>query len=296
MKLGILVPLQRHATAEFVRTYGEMSEELGFDSLWIGEHIVITDDYATQFPIASVNDGKMKHDDPCDNIELDIYTSLAFLAAVTKKIRIGSATCVLPQRNPVYSAKEVANVDVLSNGRLDWGVGMGWLEEEFAVAGAPFERRGARTDAYMEVIKRLWCDEVSEYHGEFYDLPACRFYPKPLQKPHPPIIFAGKGEKSFRRVATACQGWMTIGYGPEGVASQVKELEAIMEEVGRPREDVTIYASPFGVEYDHKTIEQYKAAGVDHLILLEMTHTVDGLKQILAEKAEAYLDFCHALD
>jgi alkanesulfonate monooxygenase SsuD/methylene tetrahydromethanopterin reductase-like flavin-dependent oxidoreductase (luciferase family) len=159
MKLGILVPLQRHANAEFVRAYGETAESVGFDSLWIGEHVVITDDYASKF-VVDLGDDKMHHKSAEDNVELDI------LAAVTNKIRLGSGIAVLPQRNPVYMAKEAGNVDWLSNGRFDFGVGMGWLREEFEVVNAPFERRGARTDSYLEVVKRLWCDE-SPIHLSF---------------------------------------------------------------------------------------------------------------------------------
>jgi probable F420-dependent oxidoreductase len=295
MKLGILVPLQRHANADFVRAYGETAESVGFDSLWIGEHVVITDDYASKF-VVDLGDDKMHHKSAEDNVELDIFSTLTFLAAVTNKIRLGSGIAVLPQRNPVYMAKEAGNVDWLSNGRFDFGVGMGWLREEFEVVNAPFERRGARTDSYLEVVKRLWCDDVSEYHGEFYDMPACRFHPKPVQKPHPPIVFAGNSEKSFRRVANGCQGWFGIGYDPEGLAPQIQGLEAALKEANRPREEVTVYASPFGHDYDHKMIEHYRDIGVDHLILLHFADDVDEMTALLHKLADEYLDFCHNLE
>jgi len=295
MKLGILVPLQRHATAEFVRAYGETAEKVGFDSLWIGEHVVITDDYASKF-VVDLGDDKMHHKTAEDNIELDIFSTLTYLAAVTDKIRLGSGIAVLPQRNPVYTAKEAGNVDWLSNGRLDFGVGMGWLQEEFEVVNAPFERRGARTDSYLEVVKRLWCDDVAEFHDEFYDMPACRFLPKPVQKPHPPIVFAGNSKKSFERVARECQGWFGIGYDPAGLQPQIEGLGEALSQAGRPRDEITVYASPFGHDYDHAMIEQYKEVGVDHLILLHFCNDVDEMTGLLHQLADKYVDFCHGLN
>ena len=106
------------------------------------------------------------------------FSALSFLAAVTRTIRLGTGICLVPQRNPVYTAKEVAAVDWLSNGRFDFGVGVGWLAEEFQALGVPFERRAARCRAYLEVMRRCWCDPISQYEGEFYSLPACRHYPE----------------------------------------------------------------------------------------------------------------------
>ena len=221
MKLGVLIPLNLYSTPELIRTFGTTAEALGFDSLWIGEHVVITDNYEANYPVSE--DGQMPLENVEDNVELDIFTSLAYLAAHTSRIRLGSAICVLPQRNPVYTAKEAGNVDWLSNGRLLFGVGLGWMAEEFKVVGAPFEQRGARTRSYIEVIKRLWCDRVSEYHDDFYDLPPCRFYPKPVQSPHPPIILAGNSKPNFRRVAEQGQGWFTIGANPAATGPATRE-------------------------------------------------------------------------
>ena len=172
---------------------------------------------------------------------------------------------------------------------------MNLFKEEFDVVDAPFPKRGARTDEYLEVVKRLWCDDVSEFHGEFYDMPPCRFQPKPVQKPHPPIVFAGNSKLSFNRVASGCQGWFGIGFDPEGLSPQIQELEKALKEHKRPREEITVYACPFGHDYDHKMIEAYKEIGVDHLVLLHFANDVDEMKQILNDLAEKYLDFVHSL-
>ena len=179
MKLGVFCPLSSPAAdAAYVRSFGENAERLGFDSLWVAEHVVLFDDYASKYPYSP--DGRIPAR-PTSGV-LEPLTSLSYLAAVTKRIRLGTGILLVPQRNPVYTAKEAANVDWLSGGRLDLGVGVGWLAEEFRAAGVPWARRGERTRSYIEVMRRLWCDELSEYKDEFYELPACRQFPKPVQK------------------------------------------------------------------------------------------------------------------
>lgn len=293
MKLGVLVPLNLYSTPELIRTFGTTAESLGFDSLWIGEHVVITDNYEANYPVSE--DGQMPLENVEDNVELDIFTSLAYLAACTSRIRLGSAICVLPQRNPVYTAKEAGNVDWLSNGRLLFGVGLGWMAEEFKVVGAPFAQRGARTRSYIEVIKRLWCDRLSEYHDDFYDLPPCRFYPKPVQRPHPPIILAGNSRPNFRRVAEQGQGWFAIGANPEQLAPQLENLEAALTEAGRPREEISVYVCPFDHEYDHEMINQYHELGVDELVLLHYAKSPQQVKTLLNNLAQQYLEFVRTL-
>ena len=293
MKLGVLVPLNLYSTPQLVRKLGTTAEAVGFDSLWIGEHVVITDNYEANYPVSE--DGQMPLENVEDNVELDIFTSLAYLAAHTSRIRLGSAICVLPQRNPVYTAKEAGNVDWLSNGRLLFGVGLGWMAEEFKVVGAAFEQRGARTRSYIEVIKRLWCDRVSEYHDDFYDLPPCRFYPKPVQRPHPPIILAGNSKPNFRRVAEQGQGWFAIGANPEQLVLQLESLEAALAEAGRPREDISVYVCPFDHEYDREMIRQYHELGVDELVLLHYAKSPEQVDTLLNDLAQEYLEFVTSL-
>ena len=171
MHIGLFAPLGSPiANGEFVTTLGTAADERGFHSLWVAEHVVLFDDYGSQYPYAA--NGKIPA--PPESGLLEPFTTLSFLAACTSRIRLGTGICLLPQRNPVYTAKEAANVDFLSGGRLDLGLGVGWLAEEFGVVNVPFERRGARTRSYIEVMRTLWQDEVSEYKDEFYDLPPCR--------------------------------------------------------------------------------------------------------------------------
>ena len=130
--------------------------------------------------------------------------TLTYLAARTSTVRLGTAMLLLPQRNPVYTAKEVSTLDWLSGGRVDLGVGVGWLKEEFDVLNVPWEQRGRRTDEYLQVLRTLWLDETSSFQGEVYDLPACEMFPKPLQQPHP-------RSTSAARRRPPCAGWPATG-------------------------------------------------------------------------------------
>ena len=293
MKLGLCIPLVApYATPDYIRTLGITAESLGFSSLWVGEHVVLFDEYASAYPLAE--DGKMPGDIE-DNVELEPFSSLAWLAAHTSRIRLGTGVCVLPQRNPVYTAKEAANVDWLSGGRLNLGIGVGWLAEEYGALGAPFERRGARCRSYIEVIKRLWRDTVSEYEDEFYTLPACRFYPKPVQKPHPPIIIGGNSDAALRRTAQQGQGWYALGLNPEQLAPGIEKLGALLARNDRPGDAVSVFACPYPHEYNHEMIRQYSELGVDELILLDFAPSAGELEALLNNLAAEYMEFVSSL-
>ena len=151
---------------------------------------------------------------------------------------------LLPQRNPVYTAKEVSTLDWLSNGRVDLGIGVGWLEEEFDAVNVPWPQRGKRTDEYLEVLRTLWCDETSAYDGEFYSLNPCAMFPKPVQQPHPPIHIGGESDAALRRTARAGQGWHTFNRTPEDLAEPLATLDRLLADEGRTRSDITHHRLP----------------------------------------------------
>ncbi len=279
MKIGLIAPLANPtATPEYIATLGAAAEERGFASIWVPEHVVLFDDYASKYPYAA--DGKLRA--PSEAGPLDPFVALSFLASHTKTVRLGTGVCLVPQRSPVYTAKEVACVDWLSQGRLDFGVGVGWLAEEFAALGVPFERRGARARAYIEVMRRLWCDAVSEYHGEFYDLRRCRQYPKPVQQPHPPIHFGGESDAALRRAADLGQGWYGFNLEPEQAAERLARLDALLAARGRARSALTISISPpWTRPTTMEHIERFRTAGVDQVILIALAFSRDELLQRL---------------
>jgi probable F420-dependent oxidoreductase len=286
MKLGVFCPLASPvADAAFVRTFGETAERLGFDSLWVAEHVVLFDEYGSKYPYSP--DGKIPAR-PTSGV-LEPLTSLAYLAAVTTRIRLGTGILLVPQRNPVYTAKEAANVDWLSNGRLDLGVGVGWLAEEFRAAGVPWARRGERTRSYIEVMRRLWQDELSEYKDEFYELPACRQFPKPVQRGGVPIHFGGESDAALQRTADIGQGWYGFNLEPDGVADRLARLDRMLAANGRKRSDLLISVSPYLLEVTPAKLEAYRRAGADQVILIAMARDRAAISATLEKLAEQYL-------
>lgn len=287
MRIGVFAPLANPTSdPDYIRLLGELVDELGFHSLWAAEHVVLFDDYASQYPYSA--DGRIPAGG--ENGLLEPFTTLGFLAAVTERVRLGTGICLVPQRNPVYTAKEAASIDYLSGGRLDFGVGVGWLAEEFRAVAEPFARRGARCRSYLEVIRKLWCDPISEHKDEFYELPACRQYPKPLQTPHPPIIFGGESDAALKRVADVGQGWYGFNLEPDAFASRLAQLDTLLAERDRSRSDVEISVSPYLKPCDFDSLQRYRDAGADQVILLAFANGCDALRKTLGDLAETYVE------
>lgn len=272
MKVGVQSAFSQHTSPEFIATVGKAAEERGFYSIWVPEHVVFFREYRSQYPYSK--DGRIPGDP--DGV-LEPLTALTYLAAHTERIRLGTGICLVPQRNPVYLAKQVADVDFLSGGRVDFGVGVGWLREEFAALGVPWERRGERTREYLAVMRTLWCDEVSSYQGEFYTLPECLQNPKPVQKPHPPIIFGGESEPALRRVAELGHGWFGYNVRPDQLEQLMNKLDALLGRYGRSREDIEIYVTPAVRRPDPDTLDRYRELGVDQVIFPLLARNTDQL-------------------
>lgn len=282
MRIGLFAALGNpFATPAYIRTLGRAAEARGFHSIWVAEHVVLFDEYRSIYPYSP--DGKLPA--PSESGILDPFNSLAFLAGVTDHIRLGTGICLVPQRHPVYTAKEVATLDWLSNGRVDFGVGVGWLEEEFAALGVPFARRGARCRAYLDVMKRLWTDPVSRYQGEFYDLPDCRQFPKPVQTPHPPIHFGGESLAALRRVADLGHGWYGFNFEPEQGAEHIKRLDALLAARGRRRSELTLSVCPYFRTVDFDLVRRYRDVGFDQVILFLVALSEDDLLGALDQLA-----------
>jgi probable F420-dependent oxidoreductase len=265
MKIDLWVPTATPmATPEVLAAIGRGAEERGVGTIWVGEHVVLFDEYASSYPYAA--DGRIPA--PPGSGLLEPFTTLAYLAATTSTVRLGTAMCLLPQRNPVYTAKEVTTLDWLSGGRVDLGVGVGWLAEEFAAVNVPWPARGRRTDEYLEVLRTLWCDDPSSYQGETYSLPPSSMFPKPVQAPHPPIHIGGESDAALRRTARAAQGWHTFNRRPEDLPAPLARLEELLAEEGRRRDELTITVCPYFQELDADHIPRYAEAGADNVAAL----------------------------
>ncbi len=273
MKVGVQTGFSGATSPELIADFGRIVEERGFHSIWVPEHVVFFRDYASQYPYS--DDGKIPGN---PNGVMEPLTALTFVAAHTERIRLGTGVCLVPQRNPIYTAKQVADVDYLSNGRLDFGIGIGWLREEFGALGVPWERRADRTRECIAVMKTLWCDEISSFKGEFYDLPECMQNPKPVQRPHPPLYFGGESEPALRRVAELGQGWFGYHLTPDGLDANLKRLDTFLVEAGRSRTDVKIQVSPRG-HYDAGILARFRDSGVDQVILPLFGRDADSLRK-----------------
>jgi probable F420-dependent oxidoreductase len=290
MDIGLFVPLGNgNANAEILRTLGREAEDRGFESIWVAEHVVMFDDYESQYPYAA--DGRFPGGG--DTGLLEPLTALTYLAAVTDRIRLGTGICLVPQRNPVYTAKQVVDLDNLSGGRVDFGIGVGWLEEEFDVVAAPFAHRGARTDEYLQVMRALWTEDPSSFQGLHYTLPECRMYPKPVQAPHPPIHVGGESDAALRRVARHGQGWYTFNRTPEDLDAPLARLDELLAAEGRSRTDpddgIQLTVCPYLKPLDDGAIEGFAARGVDRVVLLCLAFDVDMLKSQLDHLATTVL-------
>ena len=219
-------------------------------------------------------------------LPMEPFTLLAFLAAHTSRVRLGTGICILPQRSPVYTAKQAADVDVLSGGRLDFGIGVGWLAEEFAALGVPFERRGARAAECVQVMQALWTQEVSSFDGTFYHLPPSYQTPKPVQKPHPPLYFGGESEPAMARVARFGRGWFAAGLDPAALAGRLDTFRTILGRHGRAEADVEVFVGPKDGKATLDDIRAYRDLGVAQVILALSGRNVDRFLARLDDMAE----------
>ena len=233
MQFGVLLPqfgaLARGAdVTQRIRTVAQTAERLGYDVLWTAEHIIFPPIITTPYPYGD------RFPYPITDPILDIVATLSYVAAITSRITLGSSVLVLPYRNPIVLAKELASLDVLSNGRLLLGVAAGWLKEEFDMLGVPFHERGRRTDEYVTLLRALWTQERVTFHGDCFDLSAAAFFPKPVQRPHPPIWIGGGSPAALRRVARVGDGWIAVPRPTlDDLARDIAEIRRRCDDAGR---------------------------------------------------------------
>jgi probable F420-dependent oxidoreductase len=198
-----------HLDPSAVGGLAQAAEELGYDSVWVSDHVVIPERIASAYPYSP--DGAF-HSGPRTPV-LEPLSSLAYLAGQTRRIRLGTHVLILPYRNPVLTAKMATTIDNLSGGRLDLGVGVGWMQEEFDALGQAeyYERRGAVSDEQMRVLRTLWTEDVPRFSGDFYRFEPLGARPHPVQKPHPPIWIGGHTPAALRRVGRYGDAWAMAG-------------------------------------------------------------------------------------
>ena len=213
MKYGFTVPGRGPlATPDMLLTIARHGEELGFDSIQTGDHILVPKNIDSTYPYTDTGE----FPGLSSGSSLEQLTLLAFLAGQTSNIRLVTSVLIVPHRNPLVAAKTLATLDVLSKGRLVVGIGVGWMKEEFEALGLPpFEERGAVTDEYLRIFKELWTNDNPSFNGKYCSFSGINFLPKPVQKPHPPLWVGGESMAAVRRAAQLCDGWYPIGSNPQ---------------------------------------------------------------------------------
>ena len=227
MKIGVFATFMSPlATPQMIRDFGRRAEDIGLDSLWMGEHVALFDKNTFGYP--GSKDGRIPV--PEGGGMLDVTATFGFLAAATERLRLGTGVALVPQRNPLYTAKEICTLDWLTNGRIDFGIGVGWNKEEVEACGYRWEDRGARCDEFLEVMRRLWTEPVVNFAGQWVKFETCRLDPKPIQKPHVPIIVGGYAEAALRRAVRFGAGWYGFNRDPTGAKQMIDQLEAAFSE------------------------------------------------------------------
>jgi probable F420-dependent oxidoreductase len=239
MKFGVFLPISgRAASRETLMQAAQQAESLGFDSVWAADRIIIPWQIDTAYPYSK----EATFIVPPDRPFFEPLTCLAFLAGCTERIQLGMSVLVLPYRHPLYWAKIATTIDQLSNGRLVMGVGVGWMEEEFAAMGAPFKDRGKVSDEQLTLINHLWQDDHITFHGPHYPINDIAFSPKPLQKPRIPIWVGGEGKLAQRRAGTYGDAWFPyfVRITPKALAARFENVRRCAREAGRNPDQVTL--------------------------------------------------------
>ena len=262
MQIGLAMAFSQHTAPEFVRDCVQLVESKDIHAIWLPEHVLFFPEYASTYPYS--DSGRIPGD---PEGLLDPFTAMTFIAAHTNRVRLGTGICLVPQRQPVYTAKMVADVDFLSGGRVDFGVGIGWLKEEFDALGVDFKQRARLCDEYIDAMRALWSPGITEFSSESVQLTPCHFNPKPVQQPHPPIFYGGESDAALRRVAERGQGWYGFDLSPEQLEARLEGLDAQLAKVDRPREDVRIIVGPNRHPVNAETVPQYAGLGVEQLVV-----------------------------
>jgi len=264
MEIGLNLPVTNPVvTPALMGEIARMAEALGFAELYLGEHVVLFDAPRDDYPSSDTGDAFFAAAAPLP----DPLVTQAYLAAVTQRIRLATGVLLLPQRNPAYTAKHVATLDWLSGGRFDLAIGVGWSEEEFTACDVPWAERGARADDYIGVMRTLWADEVSSFQGKHYNLPPCRQYPKPVQRPYPPLWIGGWSRSALSRAARLGDGWYGFDLKVDAVAAYVEQLRGLMAEHGRAPGTVKMLCGGYQVlPANRAELGDYRDAGIEQFV------------------------------
>jgi probable F420-dependent oxidoreductase len=274
MKFGVIPPYARAPIEEgdYAIAFAQMAEACGFESVWVVEHVVMAVEYTSVYPY----DPSGRSPFHADVVQPDPLLWLSYIAAATKRIRLGTSVLVLPQRNPVILAKALATLDRLSGGRVELGIGIGWVREEAEAVGTDFDNRGRRADEYIRVMRTLWREPVASFAGKFVRFDNVVSRPKPVQPGGVPIVIGGHSKAAARRA-----GRLGDGFYPLGVhGAQLAQLRGIMAESAHAHgRDPAQIALTCGGAADLATAEAYASLGITRTVVSAPKSSLDDLRR-----------------
>ena len=255
MKIGVAIFATEYAIR--IDELAREAEARGFESLWVPEHTHIPTSRRSPFAGGAELPREYKH-------TLDPFVALSAAAAVTRRLRVGTGICLVVERDPITTAKEVASLDLLSNGRFEFGIGGGWNAEEMENHGTEFKSRFRLLRERVLAMKEIWTKDEPRFRGEFVEFDAIWSYPKPVQKPHPPILLGGESHHTLQRVVDFCDGWFPRGRNADAILPGMAELKTRAAKAGRDMK--TISVTVFAAKPDRATIDSYAQAGISRVI------------------------------
>lgn len=258
-------------------------EGLGFESLWMSEHPILPVNAAT--PLPRSEDGVIP--DVYAHI-VDPFVALSIAATLTTKLKLATGVCLIPEREPLVTAKMVATLDHYCGGRFLFGIGAGWLKEETEAFGLPFEKRWAITKERVLAMKELWTKEEAEFHGRYVNFGPLKSFPKPATKPHPPVLIGGLGDRTLHRVAQWGDGWCPLAQNPEKLKPRIATLKELAKKAGRDPEklDISVWLFTEKEGPDIERLKAYAGIGVGRAILHIPTLMPDEADAVLSTIAQ----------
>jgi probable F420-dependent oxidoreductase len=281
MNIGISVPLPAYKVD--VAFMARKAEELGFESFWCAEPPIMPVHSTSRFPGST--DGIIPES---YSHFVDPFVALARASGATTKIKLGTGITLVPERNPLLLAKEISTLDLFSGGRFLFGIGTGWHREETQIMGGDFDHRWTQAREAVLVMKELWTKEEAEFHGQYYNFPPVKSYPKPAQKPHPPVILGGFAKNVLQRVVSWGDGWLPNRITPAEVETSRGTLDTLARRVGRDPAGLTI--SVYGQAPDRALCQRFHDAGATRVIVRPPTaSTEQEMAEALERIAEAVI-------
>jgi probable F420-dependent oxidoreductase len=264
MEIGIRLPSAgAKVSVETIVTAARWAEELGYHSVWVSDHVVLPEKVDSFYPY----DAQNRWPYPADTKWLDPLLTLAWAAAAAPSVKLGTSVMIVPLRQPILLAKQLASLDYMTGGRVILGVGAGWMEEEFDLIGVPFERRGARTAEMIALMRAFWTGEDVEFQGAFYQVSGGRMHPRPVQ-PTIPVVWGGHSDAALKRVAKMGDGWHPTLITLEQLAEGAGKLRRFCEEAGRDPNTITVIARPGKVyPINAETQARHQELGIQHVVI-----------------------------